>query len=78
MPILYQIIISIIISVFWSHQAIGKNNISIETIAAVSDFGKIETQYQVFYIIMNTEMLQSEKKCQSDLWIRERACKWGT
>jgi len=25
MPILYQIIVSIIISVFWSSQAIGKN-----------------------------------------------------
>lgn len=44
MPILYQIIISIIISVFWSSQAIGKINITIETIVALRDFGKIETQ----------------------------------
>lgn len=36
MPILYQIIISIIISVFSSSQAIGKINSSIETIAAFS------------------------------------------
>lgn len=33
MPILYQIIISVIISAFWSSQAIEKINISVETIA---------------------------------------------
>lgn len=61
MPIFYQIIISIITSVFWSSQAIGKINISIETIAALSDFGKTQTQYHIFDILMNIKKLQCEK-----------------
>lgn len=60
MPILYQILISVIISVFWSSQAIGKISISIETIAAISDFG--QTHYHAFSIIMDTEKCNVEKK----------------
>lgn len=68
MQILYQIIISSIISVFSSSPAIGKINISTETIAALSDFGKTETQHHVFCTVMNTEKLHCEKKkAQSDL-----------
>lgn len=53
---------------FSSSPAIGKINISTETIAALSDFGKTETQHHVFCTVMNTEKLHCEKKKpQSDL-----------